>query len=96
MVEESKIPVREPVQGACELLGLDPLYLANEGKLVAIVKREAASIILQAMKRNPLGKGAEIIGEVVEDPKGMVFLKTKIGGTRVVDMLIGEPLPRIC
>jgi len=96
VMEESKIPVREPVQGACELLGLDPLYLGNEGKLVAIVKRDAASLILQAMKRNPLGKDAEIIGEVVEDPKGMVLLKTNIGGTRVVDMLIGEALPRIC
>jgi hydrogenase expression/formation protein HypE len=96
VMEESKIPVREPVQGACELLGLDPLYLANEGKLVAIVQRDVASIILQAMRRNPLGKDAEIIGEVVEDPKGMVLLKTNIGGTRVVDMLIGEALPRIC
>ena len=96
VMEESKIPVREPVQGACELLGLDPLYLGNEGKLVAIVQRDAASLILQAMKRNPLGKDAEIIGEVVEDPKGMVLLKTNIGGTRVVDMLIGEALPRIC
>ncbi len=96
MIEESKIPIREPVQGACELLGLDPLYLANEGKLVAVVERQAASLVLQAMKRNPLGKDAEIIGEVVKDPKGMVLLKTKIGGTRVVDMLIGEALPRIC
>jgi hydrogenase expression/formation protein HypE len=77
-------------------LGLDPLYLANEGKLVAIVPRDAASLILQAMKRNPLGKDAEIIGEVVENPRGMVLLKTNIGGTRVVDMLIGEALPRIC
>jgi hydrogenase expression/formation protein HypE len=96
IMEESKIPIREPVIGACELLGLDPLYLANEGKLVAIVEREAASPILDAMKRNPLGADAEIVGEVVENPKGLVLLKTRIGGTRVLDMLVGEPLPRIC
>jgi hydrogenase expression/formation protein HypE len=96
IMEESKIPIREPVIGACELLGLDPLYLANEGKLVAIVEREAASLILHAMKRNQLGEDAEIVGEVVEDPKGLVLLKTRIGGTRVLDMLMGEPLPRIC
>jgi hydrogenase expression/formation protein HypE len=96
VIEESKIPIREPVQGACELLGLDPLYVANEGKLVAIVKREAASEILDAMRGNPLGRDAQIIGEVVADPRGMVLLRTGIGGTRVLDMLIGEPLPRIC
>ncbi|MDH7499412.1 MAG: hydrogenase expression/formation protein HypE [candidate division NC10 bacterium] len=96
VIEESKIPVRESVQGACELLGLDPLYIANEGKLVAIVKKEASSKILRAMRRNPLGRDAEVIGEVVADPRGMVLLKTRIGGTRVLDMLSGEPLPRIC
>jgi len=96
IVEESKIPVREPVQGACELLGLDPLYIANEGKLVAIVEREVANSIREAMRRNPLGRDAEIIGEVVADPEGMVLLETGIGGSRVLDMLTGEPLPRIC
>jgi hydrogenase expression/formation protein HypE len=96
VLEESNIPIREPVRGACELLGLDPLYVANEGKLVAIVGRDAASDILEAMRKNPLGQRAEIIGEIVENPKGKVLLKTRIGGTRVVDMLVGEPLPRIC
>jgi len=96
IIEELKIPVRESVQGACELLGLDPLYIANEGKLVAIVEREASNSILEAMRRNPLGRDAEIIGEVVADPREMVLLKTRIGGTRVLDMLAGEALPRIC
>lgn len=96
VLEESNIPIREPVRGACELLGLDPLYVANEGKLVAIVGRDAASDILEAMRKNLLGQRAEIIGEIVESPKGKVLLKTRIGGTRVVDMLVGEPLPRIC
>jgi len=96
LLEESKIPVRESVRGACELLGLDPLYVANEGKLVATVQKDAAESIVEAMKRHPLGRGAEIIGEITEDPKGMVLLKTRIGGTRVVDMLSGEALPRIC
>jgi hydrogenase expression/formation protein HypE len=96
VIEESKILIREPVLGACELLGLDPLYLANEGKLVAIVEKEAARGVLQAMRRNPLGQDAEIIGEIVEDPRRLVLLRTRIGGTRVVDMLMGEMLPRIC
>lgn len=96
LLNESKIPVRESVQGASEILGLDPLYIANEGKLVAIVEKDAAESILEVMRRNPLGKEAEIIGEVLDHPEGMVLLRTKIGGTRVVDMLAGEPLPRIC
>lgn len=96
VIEESKIPIREPVQGACELLGLDPLYVANEGKLVAVVKGEASGKVLEAMRANPLGRDAQIIGEVVPGPEGTVLLKTKIGGTRVLDMLIGESLPRIC
>ena len=96
VLEESKIPVRESVRGACEMLGLDPLYVANEGKLVAVVKKDAAGSVLEAMKNHPLGRGAEIIGEIMENPKGMVLLRTRIGGTRVVDMLTGEALPRIC
>ena len=95
-LEEEKIPVREEVKAACEILGLDPLYLANEGKLLAIVGKEDAEKILETIKNNPYGKNAEIIGEVVEDYPRKVFMKTRIGGTRLVDMLVGEQLPRIC
>ena len=87
------------VQGACELLGLDPLYVANEGILIAIVAGEAASLLLSRMREHPLGAEAAIIGEVGESDqrtRGMVLLRTAIGGTRVVDMLPGEQLPRIC
>lgn len=93
---EQAIPVRETVQGACEILGLDPLYVANEGKLVAIVAAEAAQQILDRMHAHPLGKHAAIIGEVVADHPGMVLMKTGIGGTRVLDVMFGEQLPRIC
>ena len=95
-VEEDRIPIREEVQGACELLGFDPLLLANEGKLVAIVAAEAAEMILQRMKSHPQGRDAAIIGEVREEPKGKVIQRTRIGLTRIVDMMVGEPLPRIC
>jgi hydrogenase expression/formation protein HypE len=95
-VEEDRIPVKEEVQGACELLGFDPLILANEGKLIAIVAAEAAEIILQRMKVHPRGRDAALIGEVREEPKGRVILRTRIGLTRVMDMMVGEPLPRIC
>jgi hydrogenase expression/formation protein HypE len=95
-VEEDRIPIKEEVQGACELLGFDPLILANEGKLVAIVAAEAAEMILQQMKAHPLGRDAVLIGEVREEPKGKVILRTRIGLTRIVDMIVGEPLPRIC
>jgi hydrogenase expression/formation protein HypE len=93
---EQAIPVRETVKGACEILGLDPLYVANEGKLVAIVAREAASTVLQRMREHPLGTEAAIIGEVVAEHRGMVLMKTEIGGTRVLDVMFGEQLPRIC
>ncbi len=95
IIEESKLLIREPVKGACELLGYDPLYVANEGKLVAIVPAENASRMLTKMKENRYGRDAEIIGEVIAEPK-RVLLKTAIGGTRIVDMLAGELLPRIC
>jgi hydrogenase expression/formation protein HypE len=95
-VEEGRIPIKEEVQGACELLGFDPLILANEGKLVAVVAEEVAEIILQRMKAHPLGRDAAIIGEVREEPRGKVILRTRIGLTRIVDMMVGEPLPRIC
>ena len=95
-IEESRIPVREEVRGACELLGLDPFILANEGKLIAIVDGGEAGKILAAMRAHPLGKDAALIGEVREAPAERVLLRTPIGSTRVMDMLVGEPLPRIC
>ena len=95
-IAESRLPVREDVKGACEILGLDPLYLANEGKLVAIVPPGAAARVLAAMRAHPAGRNAAIIGEVAEEPRGMVVLRTGFGGDRIVDMLVGEQLPRIC
>jgi hydrogenase expression/formation protein HypE len=96
LLQERDIPVRETVQGACEILGLDPLYVANEGKLVAIVAAEAADEIVRRMRQHPLGGEAAVIGEVVADHAGMVLMKTEIGGTRVLDVMFGEQLPRIC
>ncbi|MCS6951804.1 MAG: hydrogenase expression/formation protein HypE [Bryobacterales bacterium] len=95
-IDERAIPVREDVKGACELLGLDPLYVANEGKLVAIVAPEAAETVLEAMRRHPLGKDAALIGTVTEAHPRMVTMRTVVGPTRVVDMLAGDQLPRIC
>ncbi len=96
VIEEESIPVPLGVRGACELLGLDPLYVANEGILVAIVSPEIAEPLVKIMTRHPLGKESRIIGEVQESPSGMVLLKTSIGGTRIVEMLSGDQLPRIC
>lgn len=90
------IPVRESVKGACEILGLDPLYVANEGKLVAVVVPEAADAVLDRMRNHPLGHDACCIGEVVAAHPRRVLVKTEIGGTRVLDVMLGEPLPRIC
>ena len=95
-IEEERIPVREEVFGACEMLGLDPLYIANEGKLVAIVPSEDAQKVLAAMKRNLHGKDAAIIGEVNSENPGRVVMKTSLGASRIIDMLTGDPLPRIC
>jgi hydrogenase expression/formation protein HypE len=95
-LDEHAIPVRPEVRGACELLGLDPLTIANEGKLLAIVAPEVANAALAAMRAHPLGQDAAIIGTVQAEPAAMVFLRTDIGGTRVLDMLVGDPLPRIC
>jgi hydrogenase expression/formation protein HypE len=95
-IHEGRIPVREAVHGACEILGLDPLYVANEGKLIAIVASEAAEAIVRRMKENPYGRDACIIGEVKVEPSGIVAMITGFGGTRIVDMLAGEQLPRIC
>jgi hydrogenase expression/formation protein HypE len=96
LLREKSIPVRESVKGACELLGLDPLYVANEGKLLAVVAPEMAPALLLQMQQHPLGADAAIIGEVVTDHPGMVLMKTQIGGTRVLDVMFGEQLPRIC
>lgn len=96
VLDERAIPVRPAVRAACELLGMDPLYVANEGKLIAILPREDADAALTALRAHPLGTEAAIIGQVVERHPGVVVAKTGIGGTRVVDMQIGEQLPRIC
>jgi len=95
-LHEDSIPVREEVKGACEILGLDPLYVANEGKLIAIVSADVADRLVARMKENIYGREACIIGEVKPEPQGIVSLKTGFGGTRIVDMLVGEQLPRIC
>ncbi len=95
-LQERALPVLDAVRGACELLGLDPLYLANEGKLVALVPASHAGAVLAAMRAHPAGAAAAIIGEVVDQPAGHVLLDSAFGGERVVDMLVGEQLPRIC
>jgi len=95
-IDEEKIPIRREVAAACEMLGLDPLYIANEGKVVAIVEAEDAEKILAQMKKNKYGQNAAIIGEVTEKRTARVTLKTALGTSRIVDMLVGEPLPRIC
>lgn len=95
-LDNTKIPVREEVRGICEILGLDPLYLANEGKLVAIVAKEDAEVLLETMRKHPAGKDSCIIGAVEKSPEGKVILQTGFGGNRIIDMLIGEQLPRIC
>jgi len=95
-LEERAIPLREEVRGACELLGLDPLYVANEGKLVAIVAPDSAEGLLDAMRRHRLGRKAQIIGTVTSDDPGLVVMRTPLGTTRIVDMLAGGQLPRIC
>ncbi|MFE9690149.1 hydrogenase expression/formation protein HypE [Micromonospora sp. NPDC005806] len=96
VVDEAAVPVRPAVTGACELLGIDPLYVACEGRLVAVVDGAQADAALAALREHPLGDGAAVIGRVTADPPGMVLLHTAFGGTRVVDMLVGDPLPRIC
>lgn len=95
-IEERKIPVRDEVRGACELLGLDPLYVANEGKLVAIVAPEDAGAVLKAMRHHARGESAAIIGMVGEGSPGMVTMRTAFGSSRIVDLLPGDQLPRIC
>jgi len=96
VVDETQVPVRPEANGACEILGIDPLYVACEGRLVAIVDGTHAHTALTALRHHPLGTGAAIIGHINDDPPGLVLLKTTFGGTRIVDMLVGDPLPRIC
>jgi hydrogenase expression/formation protein HypE len=95
-LREADLPVRPAVAGACELLGFDPLYVANEGKLLAFVPAAAAETVLAAMRADVNGREACIIGEAVDDHAGRVYMETRIGGERIVDMLTGEQLPRIC
>ncbi len=96
VLDETSIPVVPEVTGACDLLGIDPLYVANEGKLVAVVAPDEADAALAAMRAHPVGSAAARVGEVMADPAGIVVLRTGFGGTRIVDMLVGDPLPRIC
>ncbi|HKI37243.1 MAG TPA: hydrogenase expression/formation protein HypE [Gemmataceae bacterium] len=95
-LDEAAVPLRPEVRGACEMLGLDPLYVANEGKLIAVVPPEDAERVLAAMRAHPLGRNAALIGEVVAGHPGMVILRSRVGGERVVTLLAGEQLPRIC
>ena len=95
-IDESSVPVRPQVSGACEILGIDPLYVACEGRLVAMVDPSRAEAAVAAMRSHPRGARAAVIGRVGEDPPGLVLLRTAFGGTRIVDVLVGDPLPRIC
>jgi hydrogenase expression/formation protein HypE len=94
--QERDLPVPPAVAAACEMLGMDPIYIANEGKLVAIVAADAAVPVLEEMRRHPLGAQATVIGAVTSQHPGMVVARTGLGGTRIVDLLVGEQLPRIC
>ena len=96
VIDEQALPVRPEVTGVCELLGIDPLYVACEGRMVAVVAGTEAGRALDAMRAHPLGRGSAIVAEVREEPAGLVLERTAFGGTRVVDMLTGDPLPRIC
>ena len=96
VLQETALPLRPAVVGACEILGIDPLYVANEGKLVAIVAAEAAESALAALQGHALGAEAALIGKIGTNPAGLVVLETALGGSRIVDMLVGDPLPRIC
>ena len=96
VLDEPALPIRPAVAAACELLGIDPLYVANEGKLVAVVAPEEEEAALAAMRAHPQGSAAARIGEIRAEPPGIVVLRTAMGGTRIVDMLVGDPLPRIC
>ncbi|WP_371390552.1 hydrogenase expression/formation protein HypE [Protofrankia sp. BMG5.30] len=96
LLDECSVPVRPDVRGACELLGIDPLHVANEGRFLAVVPPEQAPAALAALREHPRGRSAAVIGEITEGPAGIVAMRTALGGTRIVDMLVGDPLPRIC
>jgi hydrogenase expression/formation protein HypE len=96
LLEEDRLPVHPMVSGACELLGIDPLYVANEGKFIAVVAPEEAEAGLEAIRSHALGAEAAEVGQIVAEPAETVVLRTGFGGTRIVDMLVGDPLPRIC
>jgi hydrogenase expression/formation protein HypE len=96
VLDEQALPVAPAVGGACDLLGIDPLYVANEGKVLAVVDPAEADAALAAWRAHPLGRSAAVVGEIVAEPEGVVILRTAFGGTRIVDLLVGDPLPRIC
>ena len=96
VLDESALPIDSAVAGACDLLGIDPLYVANEGKLLAVVAAKEADAAVRALRSHPLGSAAVLIGDIRAEPQGIVVLRTSFGGTRIVDMLVGDPLPRIC
>lgn len=96
VLDEETIPLREEVAGACEILGLDPLYIANEGKMLLVVRPQDAERVVETLRRFPQGERASVIGHIAQEREGLVLMRTAMGGTRVVDMLVGDPLPRIC
>ena len=96
ILDEQSLPIEPQVLGACDMLGIDPLYVANEGKFVAIVAAEEADAAVAAMRDHPQGADATVVGEILAEPPGIVALRTSFGGSRIVDMLVGDPLPRIC
>jgi hydrogenase expression/formation protein HypE len=96
ILDENRLPVQPQVLGACDMLGIDPLYVANEGKFVAIVPADEADAAIAALREHPQGADAAVVGEIVPEPHGIVALRTSFGGSRIVDMLVGDPLPRIC
>jgi hydrogenase expression/formation protein HypE len=96
ILDEASLPIQPQVLGACDMLGIDPLYVANEGKFVAIVAPEEADAAIAALRAHPQGANATVVGEIAPEPHGIVALRTSFGGSRIVDMLVGDPLPRIC
>lgn len=95
-LDEAALPVRESVRAACDMLGLDPLYLANEGKFLAVVPGNEVDTVMNGLKKHPLGREASVIGQVVDEPRGKVYVNTVVGGKRLVDVLVADQLPRIC
>ena len=96
ILDEASLPIQPQVLGACDMLGIDPLYVANEGKFVAIVGPDEADAAIAALRAHPQGTNATVVGEIAPEPHGIVALRTSFGGSRIVDMLVGDSLPRIC